>query len=162
MMTLLDRLLRLVKAIVAILFPLIAIGCHMNPDPPSSLFLSESKHAANTAFKLQISQIVLSQLYEAGLDPASDRSIDYCFYTNTEEKAKALVDELKELGYSANYSSEDREGGLVARITGITSPVPMDEDSILLWTESMCELGFEHDSKFDGWGAPVRSPDLHQ
>jgi hypothetical protein len=102
---------------------------------------------------------VLSQLYDAGLDPATSRSLDFCFYTNTDAKAKGLIDELKKLGYAATYTISYSDGDSLATIIGNTNPVPMDEKSILHWTENMCVLGYDYDSKFDGWGAPVQLPD---
>ncbi len=54
-------------------------------------FLNGAKHQANKAVKFQASQFVLFQLYDAGLDPATSRSLDFCFYTNTDAKAKGLI-----------------------------------------------------------------------
>ena len=35
---------------------------------------------------------------------------------------------------------------------GVSSPIPMDEATVVQWTQEMCEAGFLHDCEFDGWG----------
>ena len=37
-------------------------------------------------------------------------------------------------------------------ITGWTSPIKMDENTVLNWTKDMCEVGYKYDCDFDGWG----------
>ena len=40
----------------------------------------------------------------------------------------------------------------IRSITGWTTPLEMSANLVLDWVDQMCNLGFEHDCEFDGWG----------
>ena len=43
-------------------------------------------------------------------------------------------------------------------VIGLTTPVRMDETTVVQWAEDMCRTGFAHDCEFDGWGTLVNQP----
>jgi len=62
-----------------------------------------------------------------------------------------LVQALARLGYtgSHDHSASDKKQFVV---TGWTSRMKMDDQTVLDWTGCMCDVGHEHDCEFDGWG----------
>ena len=93
----------------------------------------------------------LAQLYEYGVTEDSELKLEYFFYTNNEDKAASLRKALVNLGYSGEFGQSASDDSIYI-VTGWTTPIKMDRDSAVTWTESMCKIGFEHDAEFDGWG----------
>jgi hypothetical protein len=114
-------------------------------------FQSESAHAENRSRQLTMSPQTVAQLRTYGVTEESQLKLEYFFYTNTMEKAAALAQNLADMGYkgSYNHSASDKRQFVV---TGWTSPMQMDEKTVLDWTGRMCDVGHEHDCEFDGWG----------
>ena len=69
----------------------------------------------------------------------------------------ALAQKLAGLGYagSHDHSASDQKQFV---ITGWTTQISMDDQTVLDWTGSMCDLGHEHDCEFDGWGTNPKQP----
>jgi len=86
-----------------------------------------------------------------GVTDERQLKLEYFFYTNTKEKAAALAQKLTDLGYAGgfDYAATNKKEFV---IKGWTSPMKMDDKTVLDWTASMCDLGREHDCDFDGWG----------
>lgn len=93
----------------------------------------------------------IARLRSLGVTEESRLKLEYFFYTNTKEKAAALAQKLADLGYadSCDNAATNKKEFL---INGWTSPMKMDDKTVLDWTASMCDLGREHDCDFDGWG----------
>jgi regulator of RNase E activity RraB len=96
----------------------------------------------------------LAQLGQHGISDQSNRRVEFFFYTNSLGKGESLAVSLRALGYSAD-SGESPSGKGRYFVSGWTTPMRMDEDTIVRWTEEMCRIGFEHDCEFDGWGTYV-------
>ena len=93
----------------------------------------------------------LQQLRKHGVTDDSRLALEFFFYTDTETKAAALAKALSTKGYSVKHrpsASDDK----TRVITGWTTKMHMDEQTVVIWTRRMCKLGFDHDCDFDGWG----------
>lgn len=114
-------------------------------------FQSEAAHAKSRALQLTMTPKTVAQLRNYGVTDESHLKLEYFFYTNTKEKAAALTQKLADLGYTGSYKhSASNKKQFV--ITGWTSPIKMDDNTVLDWTSHMCDIGHEHDCGFDGWG----------
>jgi hypothetical protein len=114
-------------------------------------FVSEKAFQKNLAQQVTMTPQTLTQLRKYNVTPQKSLKLEYFFYTDTNEKAVALAEVLKQKGYSVEYGQgAGKKGELV--VTGWTSPMLMTDALVLKWTEDMCKVGFEHDCDFDGWG----------
>ena len=114
-------------------------------------FQTEAQFNENLVRQTTMTPQTLEQLYEHGVPEDSKLKLEYFFYTNSEEKASSLHKALADLGYSGEFGQSASDNSIYI-LTGWTSPIRMDRDSAVAWTESMCKIGFEHDAAFDGWG----------
>ena len=80
-------------------------------------------------------------------------SVEFFFYTDTQDKANNLAIELAAMGYEmygADKGSDDKYS-----IIGCTMPIGMHEESVTNWSKQMCKLGYDNDCQFDGWGTLI-------
>ena len=56
---------------------------------------------------------------------------------------------------SHDHSASDKKQFVV---TGWTSRMKMDDQTVLDWTGRMCDVRHEHDCEFDGWGTNPKQP----
>lgn len=78
--------------------------------------------------------------------------VEFFFYTNTLEKAKALADEMVRLQYEVYGYGPCGYDTSQFSIAGCTPKMKMADEIMTAWVEKMCELGYQYDCKFDGWG----------
>jgi tetratricopeptide (TPR) repeat protein len=112
-------------------------------------FLTEGKHNSNVQSQANGNKKLLHQLSLMGLNDDSTIKLEYFFYTNTKEKAEALNEELKGKGYDRTSVNKNEKDWC---ISGWTNKINMHPDNVDRWSTEMCNLGFKHDSEFDGWG----------
>jgi len=114
-------------------------------------FQTEDAYAKNRANQLVMAPQTMAQLRKYGVTDQSQLKLEYFFYTNTKEKAAALAQKLGELGYAGRFdhSASDKKQFVV---TGWTTLMNMDNQTVIDWTSRMCDEGREHDCEFDGWG----------
>jgi hypothetical protein len=124
-------------------------GC--KPSGGDGRFQSEPAYSENRSQQLTMTPQTLAQLRNCGVTDESRLKLEYFFYTNTKQKAAALAQKLAGLGYTGSYdhAASDKKQFVV---TGWTSPMKMDDKTVLDWTVRMCDTGHEHDCEFDGWG----------
>ncbi|MBX3243181.1 MAG: ribonuclease E inhibitor RraB [Acidobacteria bacterium] len=117
-------------------------------------YRSEVDLAANRAKQIEMSPQTVAALREHGITDEKTLPLEFFFYTNSEEKASKLSNELAALEYSSSYgnSAHNRKEFL---INGWSTPIQIDENRILQWTADMCDRGAKHDCEFDGWGTSV-------
>ena len=108
-------------------------------------------HADNRRNKLEATPQILGVLKEQGVTEESSLHLEFFFYTNSSEKASRLSKELSDLGYSSGFGPS-AYNATEFLVTGWSIPVKMDEQSVLDWTVSMCDLAAGYDCEFDGWG----------
>lgn len=124
-------------------------GC--GPQQGNDQFVTEISFKDNLKSQMKMTPETIRQLREYGVTDSSELKLEFFFYTNTQDKANQLLNEVAKLDYSV-------ETGLSAGsekeflITGWTNKMKMTEEVILNWTKSMCELGYKYDCEFDGWG----------
>lgn len=95
---------------------------------------------------------VLDNLNIFDVDDETELRVEFFFYTDTQDKASNLAIELNKLNY--NVETVDTSAADASRwlVSGWTPPMNMSLESLSAWSERMCQLGFENDCKFDGWG----------
>ncbi len=114
-------------------------------------FVDEKEFEKNLQSQIDTTPMILEQLAQLDIDESRQLKLEYFFYTNTPEKAQGLASELASRGYEgmAERSAHSRK---VFVINGWTQPMSMSNSIVVAWTKDMCQLGFEHDCEFDGWG----------
>jgi hypothetical protein len=93
----------------------------------------------------------LDVLRSHGVTEKTELQLEFFFYTDKQTKAVSLHQALEGLNYKVTTDRSAAGDGQLA-IIGWTVKMPMDEQTVVSWTARMCELGFEHDCEFDGWG----------
>jgi hypothetical protein len=114
-------------------------------------YVSEKTFRKNVAKQTEMSPQTLRVLREHGVEESRELSLEFFFYTDSEEKACALAQRLGQLEYSVEGGPSAHDSKTFV-ITGWTTKMRMDETTVTEWTRKMCELGYEHDCEFDGWG----------
>ena len=114
-------------------------------------FLTQSEFEKSRSIQVTTSPRTLQQLYSHGVSEHTELKLEYFFFINQEAKAASLNEALVNLGYQGSYGRAVNDYKLFV-ITGWTPPMKMEVSTVTTWTESMCDLGFEFDTEFDGWG----------
>lgn len=114
-------------------------------------FQTEAQFKENVVRQTTMTPQTLAQLYEYGVSEDSELKLEYFFYTNSENKAASLHKALVNLRYSGEYDQSASDDAIYI-VTGWKTPIKMDNGSAVSRTESMCQIGFEHDAEYDGWG----------
>jgi hypothetical protein len=130
-------------------------GCSLSGE--DGRFQSDDAYAQSRAKQLTMTPQTIAQLRKYEVTDRTQLRLEYFFYTNTKEKAAALAGKLAGMGYTAgsDHSASDKKRFVV---TGWTSPMKMDDQTVLDWTGRMCDVGHEHDCEFDGWGTNPKQP----
>jgi regulator of RNase E activity RraB len=115
-------------------------------------YTTEKDYQHNRSLQTQMASNTLRALVEHGVKANETLKLEYFFYTNTIDKAVELVDELKQKGFEVEHSKSLGEKNAYI-VTGWTTPMPMEDSTLVVWVGEMCDLGFKHDCEFDGWGA---------
>lgn len=123
----------------------------LKPKSGNKEFVNETAFDNNREKQMQMTPKVLEQLYKLDVRQEKELKLEYFFYTNTAEKAEQLARELEKLNYSVHHGVSGGNKKLFI-ITGWTSKMKMADDIVVNWTEKMCEIGYEFDCEFDGWG----------
>lgn len=120
-------------------------------------FVSDRDYQQNRERQAQLIPLLLAQLSDNGITAVRQLRLEFYFYTNKLEKAQLLSDELKTLGYDATANQTGiRKSPYI--VTGLTTPVQMDEVSVIQWDRLMCDVGKKHDCEFDGWEVTPDQP----
>ena len=114
-------------------------------------FVPESAFQKNLESQIRMTPETVRQLRQYGVMDDAELALEFFFYTDSQAKASALAAALSNEGYSVEEgpSASDEETMLV---TGWTTRITMDDKTVVDWAKRMCQIGFEHDCQFDGWG----------
>jgi len=114
--------------------------------------INESTFKTTVQHQKEINGNTLAQLNKFGVGDDSRLGLEFFFYTNNQDKARNLALELKKLNY--NIVTVDKSAGnpKLWVVTGWTTPIQMDVNSVTMWSKYMCRIGFQNDCDFDGWG----------
>jgi len=114
-------------------------------------YWSAEAHRRNVENQVRMAPSTLTELGRYGVTSQSELKLEFFFYTDTTAKAASLAVDLTQLGYQVQYGLAATDNGQ-AVVTGWTTPMPMSKENVVAWTRQMCNLGFDHDCEFDGWG----------
>lgn len=115
-------------------------------------FVTEKQYNDNVAKQKQMNPRTLEQLRKYGITDTSELKLEFFFYTNEQDKASKLAIELKELNYEIETVDKSAGGKKEWVVSGWSTKIKMDLQSVINWTTQMCKLGFDYDCEFDGWG----------
>lgn len=122
-----------------------------NQEESNERFVTEKDFRKNLKSQLEMNKLTLSKLRKYNIDESSHCKIEYFFYTNKMSQAKSLCSLLSTMEYACNYGKAAGYRKLFV-ITGWTNKINMSGTSIDTWTEHMCQIGYDYDCEFDGWG----------
>ena len=114
-------------------------------------FVSAKAFQKNLEKQVRMSPQTLKKLQEYGVTEQDWLKLEYFFYTDAADKAVALTEILRKKGYTAEHRPSAAEDKTFV-ITGWTTSMMMEESVLVEWTQQMCQLGFDNDCEFDGWG----------
>ena len=134
-------------------------GCNKPTDESSAKnnqgapteFVSDTEYKENRNKQITMAPQTMEQLRGYGVTDESKLKLEYFFYTNAEGKAESLAAELTDLGYEGDHGLAEGGSDLFV-ITGWTTPMTMDNATVVDWTGKMCDVGRKFDCEFDGWG----------
>jgi hypothetical protein len=122
----------------------------------STSFVSENEYKKNRKRQLELVPKTLklwtspAPFKENNASEEHTIKLDLFFYTNTQEKAQALTNALKD-SLSAIEYKKATDGRKVFVITGQTKEIKMNEHLVLELVQKMTDTGFSHDCDFNGW-----------
>ena len=116
----------------------------------SGRFVPEDEYRRNLASQKTMTPKTMDQLRKLGVGPERRLKVELFFYSNTLAKAEALAQTLRAMNYEVDALPTAK--GVEFLTTGWTTPISMTDSDMLEWTERMCEIGYQHDCEFDGWG----------
>ncbi|WP_343637353.1 ribonuclease E inhibitor RraB [Fluviicola sp.] len=119
--------------------------------PKSRPFLNEANFRNSRDTQKHMTPKTLEQLRKIGVNEVSELKLEYFFYTNTADKAELLAAEIAKLGYDVQFGVSASDKKLFI-ITGWTNKMKMSDEVVTNWTVQMCDLGYQFDCEFDGWG----------
>lgn len=123
-------------------------GCSKNGH---RRYFSETAFRENLSKQTAMSPQTIAVLRKHGVSSSAALKLDFFFYTDAEPKAEQLAGSLRALKYEVESKPSPSDARLI-QISGRTTPIRMSEKDVVAWTREMCELGYKHDCKFDGWG----------
>ncbi len=124
---------------------------------PSDPYQTEAQFETNLARQVSMTRQGLAQLRE---HEGRELRLEFFFYTNNPANAEALNSKLLKLGYDSRSGESASEPGLFVT-SGWTTPIRMDEPTVINWIETMCRLGYANNAEFDsnsGHRAEIKAP----
>ena len=121
-------------------------------DRDPGKYVSAEDFEAKLNRQIEMSPRTVRQLRQYGVKVEDSRPLEYFFYTNSLPKAKSLAAALREQDYQDVETGTSASDSKVYLVTGWSPPVRMHEKDVVVWTEYMVRLGYDHDCEFDGWG----------
>lgn len=123
----------------------------LNSAGGSKQFVSENRFEEIVSQQPQLALATLETLRHIEETPSEELRLEFFFYTNSAGKAKEFCEFLRRKSYSADYEKSRKEKHFFS-ISGWTTKIPMKNEIVIAWSKEMCELGFQYDCEFDGWG----------
>ena len=115
-------------------------------------FVSEAKYDEDLAKQENNNRMVLDQLYKMNVSEDRDLSLEFFFYTNDEKKAVNLAGKLENAGYKITYVQRAESDKRLWVVNGWSLKMKMNLPTVTGWSKLMCNMGYETDCDFDGWG----------
>lgn len=118
-------------------------------------FVSEKQLQENIQNQQSMNEETLFEFSEYGIDENATRILEFYFFSNDVLMLEQLKNALQKLNYKELQLEKDPESKKHWALYGETNPMNMELNTINNWTKSLCEIGFEYDCEFDGWGAKM-------
>lgn len=115
-------------------------------------YVDERNYEANLERQEQMNSSTLSELGKYGITDEKHLSLEFFFYSDKPENAKALAENLKGLNYRIETAGPSAANKRIWCVSGWTTKIRMNLPSVTGWAKQMCALGYELDCDFDGWG----------
>ena len=115
-------------------------------------FINEEKHRKNISEQIKMNGKTLEQLYRYKLSSKSQLKLEFFFFTKKQAKIGDLSAELKKLNYQVDKVFKAEIDNKLLVLSGWTIKMQMELSTINNWTTQMCQLGYDNDCLFDGWG----------
>ena len=112
---------------------------------PADPYQTEAQFEANLARQVSMTRQGLAQLREY---EGRELRLEFFFYTNNSANVETLNSKLLKLGYESRSAESASEPGLFVS-SGWTTPMRMDEATVISWIETMCRLGYANNAEFD-------------
>jgi hypothetical protein len=93
-----------------------------------------------------------------GVSEATPLKVDLFFYSPNEDRAQALASHLRDTLGNAECDVQSGTSNGTFSVQAVVPERTYTEQALLELVTNMCNVGFEHDSEFDGWGAPIPQP----
>ncbi|MFC0518877.1 ribonuclease E inhibitor RraB [Mucilaginibacter angelicae] len=114
-------------------------------------FVSKEAFEEKSTTQLNMMPVLMEKLRELNVDEDRELMLEFFFYTNTYQKAGAFAKELSNLNYEVKYGVSQGDKKLFI-ITGWSDRIKMKDAVVAAWISQMCNLGYNFDCEFDGWG----------
>jgi len=111
----------------------------------SAPYRTKAQFETNLARQVSMTRQGLAKLREY---EGRELRLEFFFYTNNPANAEALNAKLVKFGYDSRFGESADDPALFVT-TGWTTPIRMDEPTVVDWIETMCRLGFANDAEFD-------------
>ena len=118
-------------------------------------FVSEKQLQENIRSQNAMNEETLFEFNEYGIDKNTERKLEFFFVSNDKLKLEQLKAALVLLNYKELILEKDMQSKKNWVLFGETNHIKMELYTINNWTKSLCEVGFEYDCNFDGWGAKL-------
>lgn len=142
------------KSLIVVVFSMVLVGGSAMGNESENEYFTWDAFSANFGKQMASSEDVFNSMFKRGLRDFSMLKFDFHFVSNKKENLEKLA---AFLGQSYPYSLEtvfQRDDGLW-ELTGLTNEFPVTSDNLLYWALDMYKRGYEFDSEFDGYGAPL-------
>ena len=114
-------------------------------------FVSEPSFEQNVIKQIEMTPLTMKELRKIDVAEERELKLEYFFYTNSLQKANSLAQELRKLDYQVEVRLSASSKKLFL-VTGWTTQMGMEDEIVASWTKKMCEVGYDFDCEFDGWG----------
>jgi hypothetical protein len=109
-----------------------------------------NKFIEETEVKKALVEIIDSKLKEFGIEKSKRESVEFFFFADSENKAnklKTILEDKYDYEVYGIHKSKDKWS-----VTGCTPVMSTKTSTIQKWSMQMCDLAFEQEVDFDGWG----------
>ncbi|MBD3420219.1 MAG: hypothetical protein GF398_08905 [Chitinivibrionales bacterium] len=114
-------------------------------------YVSKEDYEENVHTQIDMSTETLRHIREISGRRDSILKLEFFFYTDEQSKAELLAERLRSMKYELSVDSSADETHDFC-ISGWSTDMQMNGEILEVWVREMCELGYECDCEFDGWG----------
>ena len=119
-------------------------------------YITEKKFKHNLTRQVGLVPSTLKRLRQYGVARDNELKLEFFFHSKSPDKIEALTAKLDQLNYHVEFGKAAACKNLFV-IAGWTTNMKMDDQTLIHWTNKMCELGYKFDCDFDGFETPVLS-----